>query len=220
MIDPTWAKGIDVSHYKPIQDWDAIPADVVILGAKVTQGDDFTDPTFTAHRDGSRARPGRFDLMPYYHVAEPGDPVAHAQRCASIVGPLAPGECLVVDTERGSRVDLTYVEGVYAEWERLGLATCHDLYYGSAGVWTLMQARGWPRAAQGKVALWGPRYKSGGALPHLPPPWSKVTLFQWTDGGATGDPYSCPGVGACDANVAVKMDRPALQAWVAGQPSP
>ena len=161
MIDPSWAKAIDVNHFHPILDWDAIPSDVVILGAKVSEGLHFSDPTFEAHRDGFRARPGRFDLATYYHVAAAGDPVAEAQFAASLVGPLAPGECLALDTERGSRVDQPFIEAVYAEWERLGFATCHDLYYGSAGVWTLMQAHGWPRAAQGKVGLWAPRYKSG-----------------------------------------------------------
>lgn len=210
MIDPTWAKAIDVSHWDPVHDFSAIPADVVIFGAKVSEGNDVEDNMLGFHRDGARAR--GFDLVTYYHVARPGDPVAQAQRAAALVGPLAPGECMVLDTERGSRVDLPFIEAVYAEWERLGVAAW--LYYGSAGVWTLMNARGWPRAATGKVGLWAPRYKSAGAPPHLPPAWSDWTLWQWTDGGQTGDPYSCPGVGACDASY-FNGDRAALQARVA-----
>lgn len=199
-----------------MQSFAEIPADVVMFGAKATEGDGVNDAAFEFHRDGARAR--GFDLTCWYHVARPGDPAAHAQRLAGVVGPLQPGECLVLDTERGSRVDVIYTEGFYAELERLGATTPHDLYYGSAGVWTLMQARGWPRAATGKVGLWAPRYKSGGEPPHLPPPWSDWRAWQWTDGGQTGDPYSCPGVGPCDANV-FNGDRAALQAWIAGQPA-
>jgi lysozyme len=211
MIDPTWAKGIDVSHWDRVQDFSAIPADVVIFGAKCSEGSDITDPAFTYHRDGARAR--GFDLLTWYHVARGGDPAQEAQYAASVVGELGPNECIVLDQERSSGVDVAFTEGFYAELDRLGLGRPFSIWYGSVGSWPA--GKGWPRAANGKVALWAPRYKSGGQLPHLPAPWSKVTIFQWTDGGQTGDPYSCPGVGPCDASY-FTGDRAALQAFVAG----
>lgn len=215
MIDPTWAKGIDVSHWDAVHDFSAIPPDVVMFGAKATEGDDETDKMFAYHRDGARAR--EFKLVTYYHVAHHGDPAAHAQRIASVIGPLMPNECIVLDTERGSRVDIPYCEGFYTELEELGLSRPFDLYYGSAGVYTLMGGRGWPRATAGKVGLWAPRYKSAGVPPHLPPPWASWKLWQWTDGGQTGDPYSCPGVGTCDASVFNGTEAD-LEAFVGGVP--
>lgn len=210
-IDPTWAKGIDVSHFHPVKDWGAIPPDVVMLAAKATQGSDFIDPTLAAHRTGARAR--GFDLVAYYHVCEPGDGAEDAERCAGVVGPLAPNECIVADSERSALVDIGYLEAFYARLEALGLSKPFDHYYGSAGVYGLMGNPPWSRAA--RLGLWAPRYKSAGAPPKLPPPWSDYRIWQWTDGGQFGDPYSCPGVGPCDASV-FKGPRPALQAWVAG----
>lgn len=207
------AAGVDVSHWTRVQSFADIPPEVVIFGAKATEGEGVTDTAFEFHRDGARAR--GFDLLAWYHVARPGDPVAQAQRLADLVGPLQPGECLVLDTERGSRVDVPFIEAFYNQLDEMGLSTPHDLYYGSAGVWTLMQARGWPRAANGRVGLWAPRYKSGDAPPHLPPPWTDWRLWQWTDGGQTGDPYSCPGIGPCDASW-FNGDRDVLLAFVAG----
>lgn len=209
---PSGAKGIDVSHWSLVENFKEIPADVVMFGAKATEGNSISDEAFLYHRDGARAR--GFTLTKYFHVARPGDPVAHAQRLAVTVGPLLPGECLVLDTERGSGVDIAYVEGFYAELDRLGMSTSHDLYYGSLGVWRMMGNPPWPRAAAGKVGLWAPRYKSGSIQPNLPPPWSGWALWQWTDGGKTGDPYVCPGVGPCDASV-FAGDQAALEAFVA-----
>lgn len=210
MIDPTWAKGIDVSHWDAVHDFDAIPPDIVMFGAKASEGASVTDTMLEYHRDGARKR--GFDLVTYYHVARPGDPIAQAQRFADLVGPLQPGECLVLDDERGSAVDMAFTEGFYNQLDEMGLSTPHDLWYGSVGSWP---GKGWPRAATGRIGLWAPRYKSGGAAPHLPPPWTTWRLWQWTDGGKTGDPYSCRGVGACDASV-FNGTRAALQAFVQG----
>jgi GH25 family lysozyme M1 (1,4-beta-N-acetylmuramidase) len=211
MIDPSWAKGIDVSHWKRVQNFAAIPADVVMFGAKASEDAGIIDATLSYHRDGARAR--GFDLVKYFHVARPGDPSQQAQHAAGVVGPLESNECIVLDCERSSGVDVPFIEGFYAELEQLGLGRPFDLWYGSVGSWPA--GKGWPRAANGKVALWAPRYKSAGQPPHLPAPWAGWAIHQWTDGGATGDPYSCPGVGECDANV-FNGARDRLQAFVAG----
>lgn len=202
------AKGIDVSHWNVVHDFGAIPADVQMIGIKGTEGDDITDRMLAYHRDGARAR--GFTLVKYFHIARPGDPAAHVARLSHLVGPLLPGECLVLDSERSSGVGVDYIEGFYAALENQGLATPHDIWYGSRGSWP---GGPWPRAAAGKVALWAPRYKSGGAPPTLPAPWKGWAIWQWTDGGKTGEPYSCPGVGPCDASV-FNGDQLALQAFV------
>src|SRR6185437_1822417 len=199
MIDPGWAKGIDVSHWDRVRDFTAIPSDIVMFGAKATEGAGIVDGALLSHRDGARARAG--------------DPAAQAQHAADVVGPLAPNECLVLDCERSSGVDAAFVEGFYAETERLGLGRPFDLWYGSVGSWP--PGQDWKRATSGKVALWAPRYRSGGQPPHLPAPWAGWAIWQWTDGGQTGDPYGCRGVGPCDANV-FNGSRAALQAFVAG----
>lgn len=210
-IDPTWAKGIDVSHWDRVRSFADIPADVVMFGAKASEGAGIVDAALEFHRDGARAR--GFDLVIFYHVGRPGDPAQQAQHAASVVGPLAPNECIVLDSERGSGLDVAFIEGFYAEAERLGLSRPFDLWYGSVGSWP--EGKGWPRAASGKVGLFAPRYKSGGELPRLPPPWAAVRLWQWTDGGKTGDPYSCPGVGPCDGSYFIGTEDE-LRTWMAG----
>jgi lysozyme len=218
VIDPSWARGIDVNHFHPVVDWDALPPGLAMFAAKATDDSrqlGFVDPTLAAHRDGARAR--GFDLVTYYHVAGPGDGAEAVQRVLAAVGKLAPNEGIALDIERGpaSEITIDYVEAFYAELERQGACTGHDLGYWSAGVWALMGNPQWARASQ--VGLWAPRYKSAGQEPKLPPPWGAWTVWQWTDGGQTGDPYYCPGVGPCDASY-FNGPRDALRAFVARPP--
>ena len=215
MIDPNWAKAVDVSHWRPIADVaQVVGAGIAMLAAKGTDNSrgTFTDPTLLAHRQMARDQP--FDLVSYYHVAGPGDGGDHAERLADLVGPLAANECLVLDVERGSRVDAAYLFAFYARLDALGLRRPFDLAYLSRDVAAMIGLVSWPAELR-LPGLWAPRYKSAGAPPNLPPVWSDWVAWQWTDGGATGDLYSCPGVGRCDASV-FQGTRAQLQAWVAG----
>ena len=203
--------GIDVNHWKPIKDvFQVIAAGIKILGIKGTEGETFTDPTLADHLAAARDNP--FSLVWIYCVARPGGSATHARRLSDLVGPLRPNECLVLDVERGSGVDLGYVDGFYGALAADGLLTGHDMIYGSKAT---LPWPAWPRAAT--IALHAPRYKSGDQLPQLPPAWSAITLHQWTDGGATGDPYACPGVGSCDASRFLGTQAE-LDAWVTRAP--
>ena len=207
------AKGIDVNGWHPIHDFSALPADLSFVGVKATEGNTVTDKALQAHRDGLRARPG-LDLVIYYHFARTGRPETQAVRLLDAVGPLQANERLCLDLEvlpddPGSV--LAWVDAFYGRIRR----SCpgqRQLIYTSKRIWSQFGNPGWAGAAD--IDLWAPRYNAVGREPELPAPWTRWTAWQWTDGEAV--PFTCPGVGACDANV-WNGDRAAVRAWVAGK---
>lgn len=187
--------GVDISHWHPVTNWALLAGAARFVGIKATEGNTNADPTLQQHKRGFSG--SGMDLAIYYHLARPGDAVAQAKRFLDAVGPLAPNERVCLDIERGSGVDMPYVEAFYATLrEQLGTPpqTPRMLIYASAWSWAANRlGDDWDMAAD--IDLWAPRYESGGAEPMLPPPWPRWTIWQWSQSAAM------PGVdGACDAN--------------------
>lgn len=206
------ARGIDVNHYHPVHDWAAVTASgVSFIGVKATEGNTLTDAALKAHRDGARTQP--FDLVVFYHFARSGRPETQAVRLLDAVGPLQANERLCLDLEvlpddPGSV--LAWVDAFYGRLRRANPGHRH-LIYTSRRIWTQFGNPSWAGAAD--IDLWVPRYNAAGHEPELPAPWTSWTAWQWTDGDVV--PFTCPGVGACDANV-WNGDRATVRAWVAG----
>jgi lysozyme len=202
------ARGIDVSHYHPITDANAVIASGVrFVGIKATQGITFVDPKLSAHRMAVRQQP--FDLVIYYHFAAPGDAVKQADHFLDVLGELRGNErvCLDLEDDKTGRpaVDLAWADTFYS---KLLAGACTDrrpLIYTSRRVWLQLGNPAWDLASE--IDLWAPRY--GPDEPELPVPWKLYgwKFWQYSEEGVV------PGIqGPCDLSV-FSGDRAALQVY-------
>lgn len=193
------AEGIDVSHWKPVKDWNALTrAQISFVGAKATEGTTVVDKTLRQHRDGVRDH--GLALGIYYHFARSGSPSAQAERFMDAVGPLRTNERLALDfevmttaqPEEGLPWIAAFIATLKQEWPDR-----RPILYTSKRIWRMIGDPEWQKAAD--VDLWVPRYNAK-EEPLLPRPFVNQgwTFWQWSD----GDTPSCvtPGVGRCDRN--------------------
>jgi len=212
------AKGIDVSRWCPVKDWNAVAkSGVTFVGMKATEGQSTLDPTLRTHRDAFRQQP--FLLGIYYHFARSGKPQDQAERLLDAVGPLKDNERLALDFEvmvtTHPQDGLEWIDQFY-QIIRAEYPDRPPFIYTSDRIWRQLgsgedEGPNWEHADD--VDLWAPRYNNFVAEPVVPRPWKNHkatgfngngigwTIWQWTDGGATGPDYETPGVGKCDANV-------------------
>lgn len=199
------ARGIDVNHFHPITDANAvIDSGISYVGIKATQGAVFTDPTLYANRAAVRSQP--FALVFYYHFASNGDPVAQAERFMDTVGVLRSNERLCLDLEDAKTgkptVDLAWAAKFFATL----LTDRRHMLYTSQRIWVqLGNPTTWGPAAS--LDLMVPRY--GPDEPRVPAPWPAWAFWQNSEDAIV------PGVnGPCDASF-FAGDVDALKAYAA-----
>jgi GH25 family lysozyme M1 (1,4-beta-N-acetylmuramidase) len=200
MIDPTWAKGIDVSHWKPVQDWETLAgAGLSFIGAKATQGLYKVDSALRAHRNGFRQQP--FVQVFYYHYGTNANAAKEAEHLIDTIGPLRDNERLVLDNEGSNPRPVGWLTDFFTVLLKAN-PDRPPMLYGSERIWQLIGNPDWPLAKNVRLML--ARYNDQGLEPVVPKPWATLgrswDFWQFTDGGQTGPAYSCPGVGACDAS--------------------
>lgn len=194
------AAGIDVSHHKPVKDWDRLVASgVSFVACKATEGLRYLDPTLRPHQAGFRSHD--FALGIYYHFARSGDAADQAGRLIDAVGDLRDHERLCLDLEVVPVLDgdadasLRWVDA-FIKTILNEVQDRRPIVYTSRRIWRQIGDPAWEMAYD--VDLWVPRYNAQGLEPALPKPWQNWTFWQWTDGAAVD--HVTPGVGRCDAN--------------------
>ena len=145
MITPTLARGIDVSHWQNIGDWNHIyDSGVRFVGIKATNGM-ATDPKFLMNCTGARTVP--FMLRIYYHYLMPGDAAAQARHLLDVTGTLRDNERLCVDLEHrdaAGKLDVTLDQ---VETFMAALPTDRrPLLYTSTGIWGELGNPVWPES--------------------------------------------------------------------------
>jgi lysozyme len=181
--------GIDVSHYRVITAYAALPANVKFIGAKATQGKTFVDGAFAHHRDGFRTS-NKVGAI-YYHYAGGGNPLTEADFFLSTIGDLKPNERVALDVEGKNPVSLPWIQKFMSAMplDRI------PIFYGGNETWRTIGNPDYPDATVGKVHLWSARYQSGDNEPVIPAPWSFWTFWQFTEH------FQCSGVSdPCDGN--------------------
>jgi hypothetical protein len=171
------AAGVDVSHWKPVKDWQALAASgVSFIGIKATEGNHYTDDTLQSHVRGFRG--SSLALGFYYHFPRPGSAEKQAQRLIAEVTRmegLRPNERLALDVEgAGPTEDPKDAIGWIDEFfKTIHKATGrYPLLYTSARIWRKLGNPSWELAP--KVDLWLPRWSSGEKEPELPGPWATI----------------------------------------------
>jgi len=214
------ARGLDVSHHRPVKDWSALlraPERPVIVGIKATEGLKFTDPMLMEHRKGFRDHP--FLLGVYYHFARSGNAFDQAKRFQDRVGPLENNERLCLDLEvtpaSSQERALDWVDAFYSELMGGACSDRRPFIYTSKRKWDeICGGKPWVLGTT-EVDLWAPRYNGTGTEPKLPRPWEKRgwSIWQWSDGDFPT--HELPGVGECDGNY-WKDDEDDLRAYMDG----
>ena len=171
--------GIDVSHYQGQIEWAQVRSDagIRLVCAKATEGVHDLDPQFEAN--WAAMRKAGFPYRFAYHFVTPDPPDAQAQHFASAVGPLQPGEGVMLDiewvdsaTKPATELETALVaELLAAVKERTGRTPLRYMgeYYA-----------GFNDARLTPYPLWLAAYEQ--ALPKTSPP---AIVWQW-GGGANG----------------------------------
>lgn len=174
----TRAKGVDVSHWKPVKDWPALVASGVrFVGMKATEGNSYVDDTLRNHIRGFRT-----SLLPlgvYYHFPRPGSAKAQAERLVNTIGtlgmgPLQANERLALDVEgSGPTENPKDAIGWIDEFAKtiFELTKRFPIIYTSKRVWRALGNPSWELAPQ--IDLWLARYNTK-LEPELPTPWFNV----------------------------------------------
>ena len=92
----TFTGVIDVSHNNGLIKWSLVPATILLVFVKATQGTNFIDPQYRANVEGAQDT-GR--LVVPYHFLTAADPLAQAAYFAKTAG-LAAGKPAMIDWEQ------------------------------------------------------------------------------------------------------------------------
>lgn len=171
-----WLEGIDLASYQGRPDWDQIKAAGITFAIiKATEGTDYVNPTFAYNWSGAQ-RVGI--VRAAYHWGKPDQGAAdQAQFFLNTVGPLEPTDFLMLDSEEGS--------GDVGAWT----LSCLKLLRAAVGFSPVDYTGRWfsdphgfpdhPELAEFPLAL--AAYQD--TLPPPPAPWTKVTIWQYSDAG-------------------------------------
>ena len=164
-------KGIDLSHWNQVNDWDAIrKAGFEFCFIKATEGTYFLDNTYKARKDKVR-KAGM--LLGAYHFAGATDPVKEADWFLENVGDLQSGEIVILDYETHKLADpaswslkwLTRVE------EKLGFKPMLYTYH------EFLKKYDWSKVSKNNNGLWAARY---GLQTPFPNPLMKPATGSWS----------------------------------------
>lgn len=167
----------DVSHYQGSVDWAKIKANGAVGGVcKATQGTSGLDGYLPSNR--ARMRAAKIGVRGFYHFGNIlADPVKQARWFTSKVGPLLPGEFLVLDIERGTTGSMSrnraWVQAFVDEVYRISGLWC--LIYTGPAYWTAAFGAWKPV----NCLLWVAHYTSADR-PRMPSGWTAAALWQYT----------------------------------------
>jgi len=208
--------GIDVSHYTATRDWRGL-ADKGIEFAfvKASEGATVRDDHFSQHWRGLHEAGVPCGA---YHFAHPGsDPATQAAQFHSVVGDLGPSDLQpVLDLETGDG----HPAAAVVEWTLKFVERAESLFHTqliiyTGGFWR-RELGNPPCPPLGARKLWTARY---GAEPVLPQPWTKWSIWQFSDGIHSVPPEAAALKCNCDWNrLADGLDL--HQLTVAANPAP
>lgn len=189
--------GADLSHWQDgaLDFVLAKKADLRFVYHKATEGTNYVDPNYLKRR-----HPVAAAGLPYgaYHFARLGqsDGAAQARFFLSQAKPLQ-GDMIPM-------LDLEVADGRTAkqltDWAGDFITTVRKATGSDVIVYTPFDL-----LDDFDCPLWVARYSNTNALPRIPKPWSKATIWQFTD-GLYGTPTSHPGLGKVDLNYLMTDD--------------
>lgn len=211
MTEPVTPLVVDLSHWDPADNYDAVKADGIVgVIYKATEGQGYTDPTYVAQQQEAKQAGLKWGA---YHFADGSNASGQIDNFLRFACP-DPDELFALDWEDNPSgngkmsVDqaTTWVTEVERELGREGQCV---IYGGN----TLKEMLDEGDSFFGERRLWLCQY---GSTPSLPGPWEAYWLWQYTDGVYGPSPHNIDGIGPCDIN-SYKGDVEQLVAtWATG----
>lgn len=183
----TQIDGLDISHHQGEVDFQRLKAGGCnFIFLKATEGVSFTDNKFASNRRAAKA--AGIPSGAYHYFSADVSPAAQAAHFVDIVGSVEPGELFpVVDVEdelqfkgispkRAADMVVAWMEEVE---KRLGVPC---MLYADESM--IVHALGSDiRLAQAGRLLWYAKYRSRLLVPPTPPPFERITVWQFSKTG-------------------------------------
>lgn len=183
---------IDISHHNGsnLDFAAAANSGIEAIIHKASQGTTGVDEMYAANKPAILAA-GLF--FGSYHFGDGTDGGSQALHYLQTIG-ASPNELLVLDFEHNpAGPSMTLVEAhafINTIFQRVGKFPV--LY---AGAFLKDMLKGYPDPVLAQCPLWLAQF---GPVPALPPGWSRVSLWQYTDGATPPNAQAVPGIGYCD----------------------
>ena len=181
-------KGIDVSRWQGVINFDALHGAIDFIVIKAAGSDQglYPDGQFARNRD--EARRLNIPRMFYTFLGGVFDPVTEADHFLSVVGPMQPGEGLVLDWESNNPNEVEYIRAIAQRIK--AVVGFPPLIYMS-----LSRVRGsnWQPVVDVGCGLWAAAWGNNDTIPDIAPSsgqWPFWALWQYSSNG------SIPGINA------------------------
>jgi lysozyme len=217
MTEPVNPMVVDLSHWDPADDYEAVKADGIVgVIYKATEGQSYTDPTYVSQQHAAKAA-GL--LWGAYHFADASDVGGQVRNFMGFACP-DPDELFCLDWEDnpGGAGKMSadqardWIEQVEDKLGRPG----ECVIYGGNTIKEALDSD--PDGFWGSRRLWLCQY---GSTPSWPEDiWSAYWLWQYTDGQVGPTPHSIDGVGHCDINSYDGAPGDLAAEWASGQAQP
>ena len=213
MSEPIKPMVVDLSHWDPADDYDAVKRDGIVgVIYKATQGTSYTDDTYVNQQHAAKAA-GL--LWGAYHFAEATNVDQQVQNFLRFAAP-DPDELFCLDWEDYGSNTMSVSQA--KEWitqveTALGRPNECVIYSGNTAKEMLDGAD----AFFGGRRLWLAQY---GSTPQLQESWDSYWLWQFTDGVYGPSPHSIDGVGPCDINSFAGTPEELVEQWATGSAGP
>lgn len=214
MSEPVHPLVVDLSHWDPAKDYDAVKADGIVgVIYKATQGQGMTDDTYVDQQKAAKAAGLKWGA---YHFADGSNVDGQVENFMSFACP-DPDELFCLDWEdnpSGTRMSASqareWITRVETALDRPG----ECVVYGGN---TLKENLDEDDTFFGERRLWLCQY---GSTPSLPECWEDYWLWQFTDGQVGPTPHSIDGIGPCDINSYQGSPEQLVAEWASGSAQP
>jgi lysozyme len=214
MSEPINPLVVDLSHWIPAKDYDAVKRDgVVACIYKATEGQSYTDDTYVDQQKAAKKAGLKWGA---YHFADASDTDGQVRNFMSFACP-DPDEVFVLDWEDNPSGNGKMSKAQAKDWitqveTELGRPGECVIYGGN----TLKELVG-DDPFFGSRRLWLCQYASD---PVLPDAWDDYWLWQFTDGNYGPTPHEIDGIGHCDINSYQGSAQQLIGEWASGSARP
>jgi len=213
MAEPISAMVVDLSHWDPADDYDAVAADGIVgVIYKATEGQSYTDPTYVAQQHAAKAAGLKWGA---YHFADSSNVNGQVANFLRFAAP-DPDELFCLDWEDNGSDTMSAADA--KDW-----ITQVETALGRPGECVIYSGNTAKELISGRDEFFGARrlwLAQYGTAPSWQQSWDTYWLWQFTDGVYGPQPHSIDGIGPCDINSYAGSQDQLIAEWASGQAQP